>query len=840
MNNRKKQLIKYLDRKYDDFLIPKLIEWYTIVEDKRSFIVNLHYNEFFNIDWIELFNINIGKWNFKILSKNQNFNFSWVEKYPNRGWDFVSIASNNIITQKWIEKYIEKEWLWKRTFFSKIIIENYVDLNFIEHYLEKPWYWDSITKKIDNVSLDKFSDKPLDWAYLSKCDFITVELIEKYINKSWNFEYLTKLVSLEFINKYPDKKWDWKLISSNKNITLQFIEKNINKKYNWEEILKIINIDLDFALKHIQHIHNKENFISALFDIGVWDIKLFAYIRTYHNLWYKIYESPIFTKELLYKFPLVEWKWDKIIKRLDFNIKWLIGGGEGEGEGEGENKLYQVDLYDSPNFEIDWLYKCPKGFKDHNKLLHRLHQKNKLEEGLKIINEHFNRPSMKADEKYGDLILKYDQILWDIRSYFNENITKEFIEHNINFKYDYGKPYNLKLVDKFPDLNWDWGRLGLSCHPDLTIDFIVKYQHKPWCFTYNNNDLPSDFYNRFWYNYKDISLEIIYLDNPYKNKVAANKINEYEEIQEYNNRDNFSINNNDMDLELESLAVKYSGLSFHKNFNMEWVEKLPNKPWVLDYSKQSYYSFAESGSETYFKYFAFILFSKYFKINNLGDTIDWNIISCHQDFTEKYLIENIKKNNWEFDYLIEKRGFFTNETYLDIIMEYIEDKKHINCLMKYNSIFKTPKCLDLIEKYLNKNWNWKLIIEMDFIHPEFLIKHLDKLENKLQFLISLPDFDIDWLDKYSLNVYQERRDLFKLIYCKNFNINWVKKYPKLPWIPTRQMMFSYQLNNIFNTTLRQYMAIYKIKQWWKKIYYSPHTDIGYKRLYKSLDQFYNI
>ena len=157
-------------------------------------------------------------------------------------------------------------------------------------------------------------------------------------------------------------------------------------------------------------------------------------------------------------------------------------------------------------------------------------------------------------------------------------------------------------------------------------------------------------------------------------------------------------------------------------------------------------------------------------------------------------------------------------------MEYIEDKKHINCLMKYNSIFKTPKCLDLIEKYLHKNWNWKLIIEMDFIDPEFLIKHLDKLENKLQFLISLPDFDIDWLDKYSINVYQERRDLSKLIYCKNFNINWVKKYPKLPWIPTRQTMFSYQLDNIFNTTLREYMAIYKIKQWWKKILFTTYQS----------------
>ena len=44
-------------------------------KDKRSFIINLHYNKFFNIDWIELFNIDIGKWDFKLLSKNLNFYF---------------------------------------------------------------------------------------------------------------------------------------------------------------------------------------------------------------------------------------------------------------------------------------------------------------------------------------------------------------------------------------------------------------------------------------------------------------------------------------------------------------------------------------------------------------------------------------------------------------------------------------------------------------------------------------------------------------------------------------------------------------------------------------------
>ena len=32
---------------------------------------------------------------------------------------------------------------------------------------------------------------------------------------------------------------------------------------------------------------------------------------------------------------------------------------------------------------------------------------------------------------------------------------------------------------------------------------------------------------------------------------------------------------------------------------------------------------------------------------------------------------------------------------------------------------------------------------------------------------------------------------------------------------------------------KKYMAIYKIKKWWKEIYYSPNTKIGKKRLQKS-------
>ena len=36
------------------------------------------------------------------------------------------------------------------------------------------------------------------------------------------------------------------------------------------------------------------------------------------------------------------------------------------------------------------------------------------------------------------------------------------------------------------------------------------------------------------------------------------------------------------------------------------------------------------------------------------------------------------------------------------------------------------------------------------------------------------------------------------------------------------------------------MAIYKIKEWWKEIYYSPNTAVGKKRIEKSYDALFKI
>ena len=37
---------------------------------------------------------------------------------------------------------------------------------------------------------------------------------------------------------------------------------------------------------------------------------------------------------------------------------------------------------------------------------------------------------------------------------------------------------------------------------------------------------------------------------------------------------------------------------------------------------------------------------------------------------------------------------------------------------------------------------------------------------------------------------------------------------------------------------KKYMAIYKIKKWWKKIYYSPKTKVGKRRLEKSYNSLF--
>lgn len=48
--------------------------------------------------------------------------------------------------------------------------------------------------------------------------------------------------------------------------------------------------------------------------------------------------------------------------------------------------------------------------------------------------------------------------------------------------------------------------------------------------------------------------------------------------------------------------------------------------------------------------------------------------------------------------------------------------------------------------------------------------------------------------------------------------------------------FNYEL--LFEIKAREYMAAYKIQQWWKHILLSPHTKVGQKFINKKYDELF--
>ena len=54
--------------------------------------------------------------------------------------------------------------------------------------------------------------------------------------------------TIDIINKYSDKPWDWGWISHNPNITLDFINKHPDKPWGWSSMFMIRNPAITFDL----------------------------------------------------------------------------------------------------------------------------------------------------------------------------------------------------------------------------------------------------------------------------------------------------------------------------------------------------------------------------------------------------------------------------------------------------------------------------------------------------------------------------------------------------------------------------------------------------------------
>ena len=146
------------------------------------------------------------------------------------------------------------------------------------------------------------------------------------------------------------------------------------------------------------------------------------------------------------------------------------------------------------------------------------------------------------------------------------------------------------------------------------------------------------------------------------------------------------------------------------------------------------------------------------------------------------------------------------EKYINFKIEWL--KKHPTKNWDFNSISKHKDFkFEWVEKYPTKNWDF-----------EYLSKH--------------KDFKIKWVEKFPLKNW----DFNSISKHKDFKIEWIEKFPYKDWNLEKINIYKHideYYDTIYENCVREYMAAYKIQQWWFKITMSPHYKIGRKFINRS-------
>lgn len=195
---------------------------------------------------------------------NLSHNFKWYEipeSFLRSGdpWNWKSLSRN--------VKMGGASWSTQQPILS---------LDFIRKCPNLDYDWNEITRRNDLTEefLAQFSDKPLDWNYLSYLyfnlgvDFSTynkLELSDSFvhanIDKPWNWQVLSRNASaslLERLIDHPSAKWEWTSISWNEKLSVAFIKKHADKL--------IITSNIESILKKAKEQQDKKNKIQKMLE----------------------------------------------------------------------------------------------------------------------------------------------------------------------------------------------------------------------------------------------------------------------------------------------------------------------------------------------------------------------------------------------------------------------------------------------------------------------------------------------------------------------------------------------------------------------------------------------
>tara|TARA_Y100000780_G_scaffold226482_1_gene240328 strand:- start:84 stop:1790 length:1707 start_codon:yes stop_codon:yes gene_type:complete len=377
-------------------------------------------------------------------------------------------------------------------------------------------------------------------------------------------------------------------------------------------------------------------------------------------------------------------------------------------------------------------------------------------------------------------IKKYKKRQWDFKLLsLNPNFTINWIEEYPNKKWDYknlsiNPNFSFDCIKKFPNKDWDYKKLSLNSK--LSYEIIKKYPDKDWNYEYLviNKYIPFEFIEK--YPNKNYGNKVIYyqLDN----KINNNTIKDYVDNRPKNIED----------------SIFFWNLSQNKNFNLEWIHLYPNKEWNLFKLQLSpNFSIDWIKKYPYYKWgFNFLHKNSKFNFKWVQEfpEKDWNFHELQNMPNFKFeLVKEFPDHNWDF-YNIPNKLIDINfvKKYPDKNWDTLNIIKHPK--FTKDILNKTTNILFKInyDIYFNKYFNSKLYQK----HKEIEWNY-DKIEETRNFNIYhvLDNYTYKWSYIYNKNNYKksynkedtknEKTKFSILNFDKDFDIEWLKKYPDKKW-----------------------------------------------------------
>lgn len=307
---------------------------------------------------------------------------------------------------------------------------------------------------------------PEHYAALSAHPRLSIAEVVAHPEKPWRWDVLSKHpnLSVAIVEQFPDNPWDWKALSSNPGITMADVERHPN--WPWHRGMGGLSSNPSLTMSYVKKYPDDEwdwCALSANPGITMADVEQHIHDLddSHHTYWEwgRLHVNPNFTLKFLDKhlYYCEVWDWEEISLRPDVTCDFVAQHREWHWDWYSlSSKFTTLDVDQHPDWPWVWSF---------------------------FLKHH--TPSEVFLDRYFKKIIEDSWSMSELytQPHFTEALVEKYVSYPKVARY-FSKSVNLDLIDRHPDVGWNWKEILLR--PDLTLNFVLrneKHYTDRWAFS---------------------------------------------------------------------------------------------------------------------------------------------------------------------------------------------------------------------------------------------------------------------------------------------------------------------------------------------------------------------